>query len=57
MVSDDELTQSGQTTLYKGKPFTGIRADYHKNGKMKHKGHLKTEEWMVILPIGMRMET
>ena len=23
MVSGDELTQSGHTTLYKGKPFTG----------------------------------
>jgi hypothetical protein len=35
-VSDNELMQNGDTTLFEGKAFTGIRIKRYENRQKKH---------------------
>lgn len=41
VVLQEDLKQSGEDFLFEGKPFSGISADFYKNGKKKYERHYK----------------
>jgi len=41
VVTEKDLTQDGEITLFEGKPFSGVRIGYHEKDIIKHKGHYK----------------
>ena len=44
VVSSKDLDWNEEIVLFEGKPFSGVRIDYHENGSKKSEGHIRDGE-------------